>query len=256
MNAMSPFQRAVTIAFSLLLHGSIIIAGLLFAKAETLPEEKIYRVSLAEFAPAQASVTPGQEGTAASAPVESPPEMPVKPVEPEVVPPPPKLAPEVRPKPTPAKPVPQTQRRQEQTRPQETESRGTQANTPEPQPAAPPQNPEGTGSGTGRGGPRTIGGLSAYAEDAVDQRPSISRRVMPEYPDRARRMNMQGQVVVRLVVDVSGKPQQCSIHSSEPEGIFDEAALAAARKTRFLPGKVKGQPVNTIVLIPYRFALR
>lgn len=256
MNAMSPFRRAVTIAFSLFLHGSIVTAGLLFANAETLPEEKIYRVSLAEFAPDQASVTPGREKTAAPAPAEPPPEKPVKPVEPEVVPPLPKPVPEVRPKPTPTRPVPQPQRRREQTRPQETESSATQANASEQQPAAPPQNPEGTGSGTGRGGPRTIGGLSAYAEDAVDQRPSISRRVMPQYPDRARRMNMQGQVVVRLVVDVSGTPQQCVVHSSEPEGVFDEAALAAARKTRFLPGKVNGQPVNTIVLIPYRFALR
>lgn len=98
--------------------------------------------------------------------------------------------------------------------------------------------------------------MSAYAEDAVDQRPSISRRVMPEYPDRARRMNMQGQVVVQLVVDVSGNPQQCAIYSSDPAGVFDDAALAAARRTRFLPGKVHGQPVNTIVLIPYQFTLR
>ena len=67
---------------------------------------------------------------------------------------------------------------------------------------------------------------------------------------------MQGQVVVQLVVDVSGNPQQCAIYSSDPAGVFDDAALAAARRTRFLPGKVHGQPVNTIVLIPYQFTLR
>ena len=63
-------------------------------------------------------------------------------------------------------------------------------------------------------------------------------------------------VVVRLVVDTSGSPQNCAIHSSSPEGVFDDAALRAARKTRFLPGKVNGQPVNTLVMIPYQFTLR
>ncbi len=253
---MSLLPRAATFAFSLLLHGSIVAAGFLIANAEAVPEEKIYRVSLAEFAPAQASVIPREEEKATPAPAEHQPETPIEPVEqPEVVPPPPKPAPVVTPKPTPARPVPQPQRRREQTRPQHTENKTEQTAVPEPQPAAPSHPPEGTG-GTARGGPRTIGGLSAYVEDAVDQRPSISRRVMPEYPDRARRMNMQGQVVVQLVVDASGNPQQCVIYSSEPAGVFDEAALAAARRTRFLPGKVGGQPVNTIVLIPYKFTLR
>lgn len=253
---MNLLPRATTFAFSLFLHGSIVTAGFLFANAESSPEEKIYRVSLAEFAPAQTSVTPGQEGKPDSAPAEPQPEAPVRTIEPEAVPPPPKPIPEMTPKPTPTRPVPQAQRRREQTRPQETESGVTQANVPEQQPAAPSQNSEGAVGGTARGGPRTIGGLSVYAEDAVDQRPSISRRIMPEYPDKARRLNLQGQVVVRLVVDVSGNPQQCSIHSSEPEGLFDETALAAAKKTRFIPGKINGQPVNTIVLIPYKFTLR
>ena len=256
MTSLSLLQRSVAIAFSLLLHGSIVTAGFLFANAETMPEEKIYRVSLAEFAPAQSSSTQGEGGTATPAPVEHQPETPVRPVEPEIVPPPPKPIPVVTPKPTPHKrSVPPPQNSAVQARTQDTVQQ-TEASAQGSQQAGGPQNPAGTGGGTARGGPRTIGGLSAYAEDAVDQRPSISRRVMPEYPDRARRMNMQGQVVVQLVVDVSGKPQQCAIYSSDPAGVFDEAALVAARKTRFFPGKVRGQPVNTIVLIPYKFALR
>ncbi len=257
MTFLSLLQRSVAIAFSLLLHGSIVTAGFFFANAETLPEEKIYRVSLAEFAPAQSSATPGQEGKGAPASGEPQPETPVSPVEPEAVSPPSKPAPVVTPKPaTPTRPEPKPRNRVVQQQAQVTENRTEQTSAQELQSAALSQSPPETGSGTAQGGPRTIGGLSAYAEDAVDQRPSISRRVMPEYPDRARRMNMQGQVVVQLVVDVSGKPQQCAIYSSDPAGIFDEAALDAARRTRFLPGKVRGQPVNTIVLIPYKFALR
>lgn len=207
MNAVSLLQGVATFAFSLSLHGSIVTVGFLFANAKVLPEENLYRVSLAEFTPAQTSVIPGQEEQASPAHVEFQPEAPVEPVEPEVVPPPPKPVPEVTPKTTPAKPVPKFPKRREQTRPQRTENRTEQTAAPEPQSAALSQSPKGAGGGTARGGPRAIGGLSAYAEDAVDQRPSVSRRAIPEYPDRARRMNMQGQVVVQLVVDVSGKPQ-------------------------------------------------
>ena len=102
----------------------------------------------------------------------------------------------------------------------------------------------------------SIGGLAAYDVDAVDQRPSIARRVLPEYPSKARRMNVQGRVDVRLVVDESGTPRECAVHRADPTGSFEDAALEAARKTRFIPGKVKGRAVNTVVLVPFVFALR
>ena len=96
----------------------------------------------------------------------------------------------------------------------------------------------------------------AYEADAVDELPSISRRALPEYPSRAKRMNVQGQVEVRLMVDQAGEPKECQIVSADPEGYFEAAALDAARRTRFMPGKVKGRPVNTVVHIPFVFALR
>jgi protein TonB len=104
--------------------------------------------------------------------------------------------------------------------------------------------------------PRQFGELSAYEQDHVDQRPSISRRVTPEYPAKAKRMNIEGSVIVELVVDAAGLPKECSIRSAEPLGYFEEAALNAARKMRFIPGKFNGNPVNTVVLLPFAFQLR
>ena len=101
-----------------------------------------------------------------------------------------------------------------------------------------------------------IGGTAAYGVDSVDQRPSISRRVLPDYPQKARRMNVEGRVDVRILVDSSGQVKQCNIHRANPTGYFEDAALTAARKTRFIPGKVRGQPVNTVVIVPFVFALR
>ena len=96
----------------------------------------------------------------------------------------------------------------------------------------------------------------AYDNDALDQRPSITRRVAPEYPTKARRMNVQGTVTVQLVVDTAGKPRNCVVVKATPGGYFEEAALDAARSMRFVPGKLKGQPVNTLVQLPFAFRLR
>ena len=37
---------------------------------------------------------------------------------------------------------------------------------------------------------------------------------------------------------------------------YTEAALSAARGMRFIPGKIQGRPVNTVVLIQFNFSLR
>jgi protein TonB len=62
--------------------------------------------------------------------------------------------------------------------------------------------------------------------------------------------------MVELVVDTAGLPKACAIRSAEPAGYFEEAALNAAQRMSFLPGKVRGTPVNTLVLLPFTFRLR
>lgn len=96
----------------------------------------------------------------------------------------------------------------------------------------------------------------AYETDDVDQRPSVVKNARVEYPRKARRLGVSGRVVVQLVVDTEGKPQACEIRSAEPAGHFEEAALSAARGMRFIPGKIQGRPVNTVVLIPFNFSLK
>jgi protein TonB len=100
------------------------------------------------------------------------------------------------------------------------------------------------------------GGLAAYAQEQLDQRPAISRRVDPEYPDRARQIRLQGKVVVEMVVDSAGLPRACVIHSAEPPGYFEQAALEAAGKFRFSPGRIRGVPVSTLIRLPFVFRLR
>lgn len=58
-----------------------------------------------------------------------------------------------------------------------------------------------------------------------------------------------------MLVNKEGLPKNLSIHSATPAGVFDEAALKAAKRWRFQPGKYKGQAVDTWVLLPFVFEL-
>lgn len=224
------------IAASVLLHGSIVGAVLAFSSGDSTPEERTYRVTLAEFSAPAIPAAP-------SAPPQPQPEPP-KP-EPMIEPPKPESV---------AKKPPEPKDRKISSKKTAEKKRAVE----ETQPAAPlpPTAPVQTERAGPAGPAMTIGGLAAYDVDAVDQRPAIAKRVLPEYPQKARRMSVQGKVFVRLVVDTAGHPKECKIHQADPAGYFEDAALSAARKTRFIPGKVKGQPVNTVVLVPFVFALR
>lgn len=244
------FAKTFTqIAASILLHGSIVGVVLAFSSGDAAPEEQVYRVTLAEF-------------SAPAPPATAPVPLPPQPEPPKPEPPKPELVAE------PTKPEPGPEPVAEKVPEPKAKKISTKKTVQKPKPARetqsaalpPPPAPVQTASPSGPSGPAGptlhIGGLAAYDADAVDQRPSIARRILPDYPQKARRMNVQGKVFVRLVVDTAGHPKECKIHQADPAGYFEDAALNAARKTRFIPGKVKGQPVNTVVLVPFVFALR
>jgi protein TonB len=224
----------------------------LFSSALTSEKERVYHVALAELSQAGVPQEPSSPEVPEPA-AETPPPPPFTPEpEPEILPPPPDPTPEPPKEPEPKavstiKPTPPVQA---QTKPKPV--------PPAAQPSTPPQQGTSASSAQAAFGPRPrqIGGLSAYDHDHVDQRPSISRRIAPEYPAKAKRMNIEGSVTVELVVDVAGLPKECSIRSADPPGYFEEAALSAARKMRFIPGKLKGTPVNTMVRLPFAFQLR
>lgn len=100
----------------------------------------------------------------------------------------------------------------------------------------------------------SLGGMG-FNINEVDDVPQVLRSVPPEYPYAARRSRTEGKVVIRLLVKKDGKPDNLSIHSSSPVGIFDSAALSAARRWRFRPGRYAGNDVDTWVLIPFNFEM-
>lgn len=110
-------------------------------------------------------------------------------------------------------------------------------------------NTEGTAGGD-------MGYGDVFAPGELDRPPTLLRRVRPEYPPEARKKRTEGRVLVRLIVDSKGLPTQCAIHAAAPPGYFEVAALEAARKMRFSPGRKDGRAVRTVVLLPFDFKLR
>ena len=242
-------KRYFPVLFSVCLHGAIVGVLLVFSLQGTPIQEAVYHVALADFAPAAGPVSslpePVQPAPQQKAPASVP--EPAKPRPPEPV--------------ITEKKVISAKKKKE---PEKVQAKPAEpvpppvAEAPSNSAAAQPDSPTEPGNAGGQGGAgmQRVGGLAAYDADRVDQRPAIARKVTPDYPVKARRMDVQGQVVVRLVVDTSGQPRSCAVHAANPQGYFEDAAIAAAEKTRFVPGKIKGQAVNTVVLLPFAFMLR
>jgi len=99
-----------------------------------------------------------------------------------------------------------------------------------------------------------LGGVGFNLSE-VDEVPAALRSVPPQYPFGAKRRHVEGEVVVRMLVTSRGDPSRLSIHKSDPPGVFDKAALSAAKRWKFRPGRYKGKAVDTWVLLPFKFEL-
>ncbi len=87
--------------------------------------------------------------------------------------------------------------------------------------------------------------------------PEPINTVRPEYPDFAKRMKIQGTVVLDVDVYKDGSVGNIKVKKSilaGPNGL-DEAAVNAIRKWKFQPGKSGGKAVDTTVTIPLEFTL-
>jgi protein TonB len=103
----------------------------------------------------------------------------------------------------------------------------------------------GHGGGYGGGAYRVGGGVSApkalYAPD-------------PEYSEEARKAKYQGTVVLWLVVDASGRPQQIRIQRALGMGL-DEKAIEAVKQWKFDPARRDGQAVPVMINVEVNFRL-
>jgi TonB family protein len=76
----------------------------------------------------------------------------------------------------------------------------------------------------------------------------------PQYTDEARRNQITGTVVLRVVFSRFGDVTNVRAVQSLPFGLT-EKAIAAARQIRFLPAIKDGRPVSVYMQLEYNFNL-
>ncbi len=114
----------------------------------------------------------------------------------------------------------------------------------------------GLGKG-GRGGGSGDGiGAGAQAYAAVEHPPMPIAKVLPTCPHDARAQGVEGEVVLRAIVDPTGavEPEVVVVESIP---MLDQAAIDALRRWRFAPGRDRtNRPVPVVIEVPLRFRLR
>ena len=84
--------------------------------------------------------------------------------------------------------------------------------------------------------------------------PRILSKRDPEYSETARKARIQGNILLSLVVDTNGEPDEITILLPLGDGL-DEKAMEAVKTWRFQPGMKDGQPVRVPATIEVNFRL-
>ena len=94
---------------------------------------------------------------------------------------------------------------------------------------------------------------------AVEEEPTFdyaALQKMVEYPQMARRAGIEGDVIIRALIDKNGKVVKSLVEHST-NSLFNDAALGAVRNyPNFQPAIQNKQPVQCWVSIPIKFKLR
>jgi protein TonB len=119
---------------------------------------------------------------------------------------------------------------------------------------------QGTGLGEGEGagiGPGSGGGTGGgpYRPGSGITAPAILREVKPDYTEEGRRRNLEGDVVLEIVVKSDGSVGNVKLLQGLGAGL-DQRATDAVRQWRFSPAKRYGTPVDVIVEVAMEFKLR
>lgn len=78
-----------------------------------------------------------------------------------------------------------------------------------------------------------IGHLCAYSQDEATSTRKILNRVVPQYPQLARSMHIEGTVKLLVIVAPNGKPTSTKVVGGHP--LFAKAASDAVEKWKWMP---------------------
>lgn len=148
---------------------------------------------------------------------------------------------------------------------------------PQPQPKAPPVSRQAAPAKTQTAAPVTTASTSSTSSDAVKTdappappvaaapveepltepkgRAGYLNNPAPEYPAQAQRQNWEGDVLLRVHVLASGRPDSVEIQKTSGKKVLDQAAVTAVQSWIFVPAKRGQRPVDGWVTVPIEFKL-
>lgn len=85
---------------------------------------------------------------------------------------------------------------------------------------------------------------------------ALPGRARPEYPPAARRVGIEGKVVLKAVIDEEGHVVSIRVSSEPPIDVgFTETAIDAVSRWRYEPGRYGGEPVAVEITVVIEFVL-
>jgi protein TonB len=180
---------------------------------------------------------------------------------------------ELPPPPPPPPPPPKPKHQDEPKEKPVEQEKAPEEKAPEPEPAEAAAGLDassfGSGSGTGmsfRTGTTQMGDPNKLIRKAVEiaqPKPIKGAKltparaldpVLPDYPERARKLNIQGSVFIEADIDERGKLTAVRVRQGLEKGL-DEIAMASVRGWRFQPASLGGRSVASTRLVRIRFEL-
>lgn len=91
--------------------------------------------------------------------------------------------------------------------------------------------------------------------DTVDVVPRPVQRAPLEYPARAKSKEIEGYVVLSLLINKSGKIEEARVIEASPQGVFENSALRSIKRWNFEPAYFNGKPVKSWANQTIRFEM-
>lgn len=96
---------------------------------------------------------------------------------------------------------------------------------------------------------------AAQAITPPDLRAAYLANPRPPYPLAARRLGLEGKVVLRVEILESGSVAQVLVARGSGHDMLDQSALQAVKQWRFVPARKGGEAVSASVEVPISFRL-
>lgn len=98
-------------------------------------------------------------------------------------------------------------------------------------------------------------GYDIHGKDSGNVSPKAHKIPKPKYPRKSRINGEEGVVTIELIVTEIGKAKEAKVVNSSGFEALDKEALAIIPKSQFIPAKINGIAVASVMRLKIRFSL-